>query len=154
VSALDALIKLVPPPDDPPPPPDWRQDLPADYRALVERYGPGTLAGLAILTPGHPNRYVDLDRQTGEQRATLKEGALEPEYEPDALIPWGIDESGNVVWWLTTGEPDQWPVVANEARGDEWQRFDGGAVAFLVALLDGGVQSDFLVVEGDDFEPL
>ena len=45
-------------------------------------------------------------------------------------------------------------MIANEARGDEWQRFDGGAVAFLVALLNGSEESDFLVVEGDDFEPL
>jgi hypothetical protein len=153
MSALDELTRLVPPPDDPPPPPDWSQELPPDYKALVERYGPGNIAGLGILTPGHPNRFVDLDRQTGEQRATLKEGAIAPQYEPDALIPWGLDESGNTVWWLTTGEPEQWPVVANEARGEEWQRFDGGAVAFLVALLNGSESSDFLVVEGDDFEP-
>ena len=156
MSALDELTKLVPPPDDPPAPPEWSQDLPADYKALVERYGPGNIAGLGILTPGHSNRYVDLDRQTGEQRGTLKElreRGIEPEYEPDALIPWGLDESGNTVWWLTTGAPDQWPVVANEARGDEWQRFDGGAVAFLAALLSGRETSAFLVVEGDDFEP-
>ena len=108
MSALDELTKLVPPPDEPPSPPDWGQDLPADYRALVERYGPGNIAGLGILTPGHPNRYVDLDRQTGEQRGILKElreRGIEPEYEPDALIPWGLDESGNTVWWLTTGAP-------------------------------------------------
>jgi hypothetical protein len=157
MSDLDALARLVPPPDDPPPPPDWGQELPSDYRALVERYGPGTLAGLVILTPGHANRYADLDRQTGELRGilkTLRERGIEPRYEPDALLPWGVDESGNVVWWLTTGDPDRWPVVANEARGDEWQRFDGGAVAFLLALLSGRERSAFLVVEGDDFEPL
>lgn len=153
MSALDELISLVPPPDDPPPPPRFDQPLPSGYRALVERYGPGSIAGLAILTPGHPNRYVDLDRQTAEQRATLRESAVAPPYEPDALIPWGIDESGNVVWWLTTGEPDEWPVVANEARGEEWERFDGGAVAFIVALLTGRHSSAFLVVEGSDFEP-
>ena len=157
---IDELTRLVPPPEDPPPPPDWglpTQELPSDYRALVERYGPGTLAGLTIFTPGHENRYVDLDRQTGELRGILKdlrERGIEPDYEPDALIPWGIDESGNVVWWLTTGDPDRWPVIANEARGDEWQRFDGGAVAFLVALLNGSEESVFLVVEGDGFEPL
>ena len=83
----------------------------------------------------------------------MRERGIEPEYEPDALIPWGLDESGNTVWWLTTGEPDQWPVVANEARGDEWQRFDGGAVAFLVGAAQRERASDFLVVEGDDFEP-
>ena len=157
MSDLDELTKLVAPPDDPPPPPHYDQELPADYRALVERYGPGTLAGLTIFTPGHENRYVDLDRQTGELRGILKdlrERGIEPEYEPDALIPWGIDESGNAVWWLTTGEPDAWPVIANEARGDEWQRFDGGAVSFLAALLNGSEESDFLVVEGADFEPI
>ena len=156
MSDLDELARLVPPPDAPSPAPAWSDDLPPDYRALVERYGPGTIAGLAILTPGHPNRYLDLDRQTGELRGILKDlrqRGIEPVYEPDALIPWGLDESGNTVWWLTTGAPEHWPVVASEARGDEWQRFDGGAVAFLVALLSGREESVFLVVEGDDFEP-
>jgi hypothetical protein len=150
VSHLDELTRLVPPPDDPPPPPAWDQELPPDYRALVERYGPGSIAGLAILTPGHSNRYLDMDRQTEELRGILQPGP----YEPDALIPWGVDESGNVVWWLASGAPERWPVVANEARGEEWQRFDGGAVAFLVALLSGREESVFLVVEGDDFQPL
>ena len=75
------------------------QELPADYRALVERYGPGTIAGLGDPHARPPNRYVDLDRQTGELRGILKdlrERGIEPDYEPDALIPWGIDESGNV----------------------------------------------------------
>jgi hypothetical protein len=156
MSDLDALARLVRPPDDPPPPPDWGQDLPSDYRALVERYGPGTLAGLGLLVPGHPNRYVDMVRQEGELRDILKslrDQGIEPRYEPEARLPWGVDESGNVVWWLMSGEPDRWPVVANEARGDEWLRFDGGAVAFLVALLSGELANDFLSVEGDDFTP-
>ena len=156
MSDLDELVRLVPPPGDPAPAPEWDIDLPPDYRALVERYGPGAIAGLGILTPGHPNRYLDLIRQTDELRGILKDlrqRGIEPAYEPDALIPWGLDESGNTVWWLTTGVPERWPVVANEARGDEWQRFDGGAVAFLVALLSGREESVFLVVEGDDFEP-
>ena len=69
-------------------------------------------------------------------------------YAPADLLPWGIDESGNVVWWLTQGD---WPVVANEARGEGWLRHEGGAVSFLVAILSGALESDFLVIEGDDF---
>ena len=43
--------------------------------------------------------------------------------------------------------------MANEARGEDWLRHEGGAVDFLVAILGGALQSDFLVIEGDDFEP-
>ena len=40
---------------------------------------------------------------------------IEPPYEPDALIPWGIDESGNVVWWLTTGATGRWSPTRRAA---------------------------------------
>lgn len=144
---LDRLTQLVPPPADPSPAGDWPRDVPADYRALVERYGLGNLAGLRLLTP------ADLPEQATRQRAaleTLIAQGIEMPYAPSDLLPWGIDEAGNVVWWLTEGD---WPVVANEARGEGWHRHAGGAVSFLVALLSGAEQSDFLVIEGDDFEP-
>jgi hypothetical protein len=160
MSDLDELTSRVPPPAQPPPAVDWDAaraalgaELPADYRALVERYGAGSIAGLRLLVPGHPNRYVDLLRQVEPQRAALRyliDQGIEQPYAPEALLPWGIDESGNVVWWLTEGG---WPVVANEARGEEWQRHEGGAVEFLAAILGGRETSDFLVIEGDDFEP-
>jgi hypothetical protein len=160
MSDLDDLTSRVPPPDDPPPAVDWEAAhaalgvvLPADYRALVERYGAGSIAGLRLLVPGHPNRYVDLLRQVEPQRWALQQlidQGIEQPYAPAALLPWGIDEGGNAVWWLTEGS---WPVVANEARGEDWYRYDGGAVAFLAAILAGRETSDFLVIEGDDFEP-
>jgi hypothetical protein len=159
MSDLDELTSLVPPPDEPPPPVDWAAahtalgvELPGDYRALVDRYGGGSLAGLTLLVPGHPNRHVDLLRQVEPQRWALQyliDQGIERPYQPGDLLPWGIDESGNVVWWHMTA---QWPVVANEARGDGWQRYDGGAVAFVVAILTGREPTDFLVIEGDDFE--
>jgi hypothetical protein len=159
MSDLDELTSLVPPPDEPPPAVDWDAaraalgvELPADYRALAERYGGGSIAGLNLLVPGHPNRHVDLLRQVEPQRWALQyliDQGIEQPYAPDALLPWGIDEGGNAVWWLTEGS---WPVVANEARGEEWYRHEGGAVAFLAAILAGRETSDFLVIEGDDFE--
>ena len=131
MSDLDELTSRVPPPDESPPPVDWDAaraalgaELPADYRALVERYGAGAIAGLRLLVPGHPNRHVDLLRQVEPQRWALRrliEQGIEQPYDPDALLPWGIDE--------------------------------GGAVAFLTAILAGRETSDFLVIEGDDFEP-
>lgn len=159
MSDLDELTARVPPPDDPPPAVDWDAahtalgvELPADYRALAERYGGGSIAGLGLLVPGHPNRHVDLLRQVEPQRWALRQlidQGIEQPYPPDELLPWGIDEAGNVAWWLTDGG---WPVVANEARGEDWQRYEGGAVAFLAAILAGREPTDFLVIEGDDFE--
>jgi hypothetical protein len=141
VSELDQLTLLVPPPADPAPV-VTDGDLPADYRALLERYGLGNLGGLRLIAP------ADIPYEAVRQRAALLD--IETPYAPGDLLPWGIDESGNVVWWLTEGD---WPVVANEARGEEWHRHDGGAVSFLVAFLSGRETSDFLVIEGDDFEP-
>ncbi len=146
MSDLDELVALVPPPEEPAHAP-VDPSLPEDYRALMERYGPGTLAGLRLLAP------ADIPREAERQRWALQElidQGIEQPYAPADLLPWGIDESGNVVWWLMEGD---WPVVANEARGEEWHRHDGGAVSFLAAMLSGRETSDFLVIEGDDFEP-
>ncbi len=159
MSDLDELTSLVPPPHDPPPAVDWGAaravlgvELPTDYRAMVGRYGGGSLAGLSLLVPGHPNRYVDLLRQVDPQRWALQhliDQGIEQPYPPGELLPWGIDEAGNCVWWLMDGS---WPVVANEARGEDWQRYEGGAVAFVAAILSGRETPDFLVIEGDEFE--
>jgi hypothetical protein len=139
---LDELERLVPPPAEPPPPVDWTIEVPDDYKALVARYGAASLGGLQLLVPGHENRYLDMARQIEPQRSAVAH--FESPYPPDRLLPWGIDESGNVVWFLMEGD---WPVVANEARGEDWLRYDGGATEFLVAILSGALQSDFLSIE-------
>jgi hypothetical protein len=153
VSELDELTRLVPPPAHPPPLTDWQIELPEDYRALIARYGAGTLAGAVLLVPGHHDPNGDLIKQIERQHwvlNTLIEQGIEQPYAPESLLPWGWDESGNVLWWLTEGS---WPVVANEARGEGWHRYEGTATGFLVALLSGEFDSDFLVIEGDDFVP-
>jgi hypothetical protein len=150
VSALDDLIALAPPPSQPPPV-DWdaAPALPADYRALVERYGSGSFAGMGVLVPGHPNRYLDLEWQVDRQRDAMR--TTETPYPPDELLPWGIDESGNVAWWLMR---DDWPVVATEARGHGWLRHDGTVTEFLAGVLGGRIDPDFLAMRGDvPFEP-
>ena len=66
MSDLDDLRAFVPPPADPPPGADWEAlgtELPPDFVELAERYGAGTFdSGIAILVPGHPNRFLDLAR--------------------------------------------------------------------------------------------
>jgi hypothetical protein len=140
--SLDELERLVPPPAEAPPPVDWTIEVPEDYRTLVARYGAANLGGLQLLVPGHENRFLDMARQIEPQRGAVAH--FESPYPAGRLLPWGIDESGNVVWWLMEGD---WPVVANEARGEDWLRYDGGATDFLVAILSGELKSDFLSIE-------
>jgi len=129
-------------------------ELPADYKALAEHYGAGTVCDLVIYVPGHPSPSVDLLRLVEVNRDTLryliKEGIEQP-YAPEQLLPWGNDGSGNQLWWLME---NGWPVVANEARGDDWERYDG-AVTMLVDLVTGRLESEFLTIEniGDGFRP-
>lgn len=146
MSDLDELLALAPPPEDPPPPVDWAAapSLPEDYRALVDRYGAGSFAGLGLLVPGHPNRFLDLLRQIEPQRDALR--TIETPYPRDELLPWAIDENGNVAWWWVT---DDWPVVANEARGPEWLRHDGTATGFIAGVLAGRIDPRFLTMRGD-----
>jgi hypothetical protein len=145
VSDLDELQRLAPPPADVPPI-DWAAapELPDDYRALAERYGAGSFAGMGLLVPGHPNRFLDLLRQVEPQRDALR--STDTPYPPDELLPWGIDENGNVAWWLMR---DDWPVVANEARGREWLRHDGGVASFLAGVLAGRIDPGFLAMRGE-----
>jgi SUKH superfamily protein len=155
---LEALFEFAAP-RDPPLTIEWDAaraalgvDLPDDYKALAEHYGSGTLAGLNIFIPGHPNRHADLLRQVEVKRDALRyliERDIEQPYDPGTLLPWGSDDAGNTVWWRMEGD---WPVVANEGRGEDWDRYDG-AVAMVTGLLSGRLKSAFLTIEGVGFEP-
>ena len=156
MSALDDLIAIAPPPAEPAPPIDWDAldvSVPSDYVELAEVYGAGTFDdGITVHVPGHPNRNLDLVRYTEEARSalkTLRDEGEEMPYDPDDLLPWAADDAGNFIWWHMSDRatPERWPVVVNEARGDEWVRFAGGAVAFLVALLSGDFPNDFIVAD-------
>ena len=129
-------------------------EFPADYKALAEHYGAGDICGLATYVPGHPSPYADLLRLVEVKRDVLRyliERGIEQPYAPEQLLPWGNDDSGNQLWWLMEGD---WPVVANEARGEGWERYDG-AVVMLIGLVTGRWESEFLTIEdiGEGFLP-
>ena len=81
----------------------------------------------------------DVNRESGDRH----------QHRPDAeLTQWCQRHREN-----ETGlrEPDG-RVEQRVHLGEPPQRFDGGAVAFLAAILSGREGTDFLVIEGDDFE--
>jgi hypothetical protein len=55
-------------------------------------------------------------------------------------MPVAGTDNGDTVYWLRQPSlvPDEWTVVVVEGRGDDWDQFDGGIVAFLVAVFVDG----------------
>jgi hypothetical protein len=158
MSALDDLIALVPPPAQVPPV-DWGGVVlpggaapPADYRALVEAYGPGKFDGfLRVLLPGAANRYDDLLQQTGAQidaLRTLRERGEDVPYDIDTpegqLVAWGMTDNGDVAYWRRSpgAAPDTWTVAVNESRSPDWFEYDGPVTAFLRDVLSRRVHVD------------
>ena len=164
-SALESLIDMVPPPPDTRPDIDWgpteralRTALPADYKQLVDEYGPGSFDGfLWILQPSDTNENLDLLTQRTVRLDALR--TLQADGEPvpysvekdmEDLIPWATSDNGDVCYWVTykRDAPDTWTVAVNESRGPLWAEFNGSATAFLVALLSGSLRVDLFP---DDF---
>jgi hypothetical protein len=118
--------------------------LPADYKAFIENYGSGRISGFVwIFNPFSSRPGVNLANQVSVQLNALKTlahdfgeqcpYALFPEH--GGLLPLGLTDNGDVIHWLTEGEPASWKIVVNEARGPRYEKFDGDLTSFLRKIL-------------------
>ncbi|MEW1864416.1 hypothetical protein OG896_40245 [Streptomyces sp. NBC_00669] len=127
-------------------------DLPADYRAFVDAYGPGTVGsrltpliplppcgtgtGIAALGP-----VLDAAAEIGALLRGLREKYPDAfpypfHPEPGGLLAWGGGVGGEQCFWLTQpADPDTWPVVVWDKA--DWHRYDMGMVALLNRALSG-----------------
>ena len=167
--SIESLRGLVSPPDQPVEVPDdatWMLverelgvALPRDFKDCLRIYGTGSFGGfLWVFNPASANPHLHLKTQI--QRSldglrTLK--AEDPEElpyalfpEPEGLLPWGITDNGDGLYWHTAGEPEQWTVVVNAGRDPECEEFPLGATGFLAAILRQSIKSDVLP---SDFPP-
>ncbi|MFJ5229783.1 hypothetical protein ACIQBJ_07735 [Kitasatospora sp. NPDC088391] len=178
---LDRLgTVLGPPPEGGVAPVPWELgpgvmgfQLPLDYRAFVDRYGSVSISGeLHVRTPSGA-RGVEADAPLGFEGflygttnpygycAWLAEAHRDGDHEecPYPLFPaehgllrWGNNYNSDYFFWLMRGpDPDRWPVAARFHARQEWDLFEGGFLAFLLAtvserypyhgaVLPGGVQ--------------
>jgi hypothetical protein len=120
--------------------------LPEDYVALIERVGPGTLAGtLRLLAPGAGAGF-DIDTEHARHAERLRDRrAAGRRVVPAPLAPapagmrlWGVFTSGETCWWLPADRtPSDWPLVLVDAEGVGWQRLERTTTQFLTRWLDG-----------------
>jgi hypothetical protein len=119
--------------------------LPTDYKSFATEYGTGLFANfIRVFNPFDEDPYASLLENAKticdmyrEIKKAEGEKFLPFAMYPDegGLLPWGNDENGNFIFWLTKGNPSKWPTVVAEGRGPLWQQFDFPMTVFLAKIL-------------------
>lgn len=124
--------------------------LPGDYKAYIEAFGTGCLDDFIwVFNPFSRNPNLNLLTRSEAALRALKElqsqHADEVSYPlfPAAggLLPWGATDNGDVLYWLTMGQPDEWSVVVNAARDPRTEQHPAGMSVFLAKILKGAIVS-------------
>jgi hypothetical protein len=126
---IDELYRRLGPPR-PPRPIDWPfaeqrlgTALPAEVKALVDRYGPGHLGGvIELLSPEEPRSARNLVVQ-------VRRNSFET--SPIGLLVLANDADGRPLRWQRIGEPDAWPILI------DFEPVVGTLAELLLAALDG-----------------
>jgi hypothetical protein len=127
--------------------------LPDDYKALLDTVPMGEYAGtVSMNAPTVTGQEGDLLALFREVMLDLTDGDTYP-YEAypklPGLIPWAefsYPMGGALFWLADHGDPNEWPVVAWGADGN-WEEYDVGAVAFLIALTRGKLPSKLIATK-------
>ncbi|THV30163.1 hypothetical protein [Glycomyces paridis] len=129
--------------------------VPADYRALVERFGPGAFDYyLHVLAPG-----AELDAHDSAKRALWWDEYLAEYWEqspkdlPERLrgkaftiLNWGVTEDGAHLFWIAEEgvAPERWPVAIHTTEGQRWEFYEESTTAVLAALAHGESPTDLI----------
>jgi hypothetical protein len=117
--------------------------LPEDYKSYINYYGTGRISNfLWIFNPFSKNENLNLIHQVAFQHkiySDLKNYHEEIPYKlyPDTngIIPFGMTDNGDILFWIPSEISENWPVIINEARSPEWQKFDVTITTLLFDLL-------------------
>lgn len=160
--ALEDLTQAIVPPESPPTrgAMTWSQieaqtrtALPRDYKAYIETFGLGYLDHfICVFSPFTDNKYLNLSSQVEIRLAALRELRAQHHHEvpyalfpnQGGLLPFGATDNGDVFFWLTEGQPDEWKVVLNAARDPRCEEYPGGMTRVLAQLLSKAVRSQIL----------
>ncbi|MFF0217588.1 SMI1/KNR4 family protein [Streptomyces vinaceus] len=123
--------------------------LPADYKAFLDLYGPGSFDGFLHMDRPVDGTAAELERlwPTSGRKSHLDDPDRYPfpfHPRPGGLIEWGGEEDGAVYYFLPE-EPDpaDWRVVVETDEG-EWHEAPGPVTEFLLNLAEGPHRPSFL----------
>lgn len=118
--------------------------LPQDYKDYVDAYGTGYIAEFIwIFNPFSEKASLNLKEQMHPRLSALQEIKRQlPNDVPyriwpelGGLLPVGATGNGDCIYWLTAGNPTQWPILVNESRGPDWATFEMPLTEFLTGIL-------------------
>lgn len=115
--------------------------LPDDYKTFIDHYGTGAIDSfLYILNPFSSNprlNLLDEGRIKLDAIRQLRHEVIPYLIHPDAggLLPWGVTDNGDVLYWLCAGSPSHWSIVVNESRGPRWREYKLSTTGFLAGLV-------------------
>jgi hypothetical protein len=160
---LEQLRLLLPPPAEllePAPPDGWAgveaalgTGLPDDFKAFTELYGSGKVDDFLYLfnpfAEGQDgNLLFEKDRvlaDYAQTRAKFPERLpLPPFPEEGGVLPLGRTDNGDELYWVTGGDPGDWPVALLESRAARQEVHRMPVTGFLAALAAGELATAIL----------
>lgn len=129
-----------------------RTRLPQDYKQLVDCYGIGWFANwICVFSPFSDEfnlitmQQSILDRHRQGQRTSPEYAPPYPAFpEPGGLLPWGQDDNAGVFCWLTSGNPDDWPVVYLDNKySEQYHLLQTSVTGLLAGCFNGSITGDW-----------
>jgi hypothetical protein len=155
---FEKLTKILPLPEIPvekPDAEDWvRLDtefckLPPDFKEFISSFGTGQVDNfLWILNPFSQNKFLnplsqlELIRESfhiAEKDFGEKTPALFP--NPEGLLPFGITDNGDTIFFKTIGPSSEWSIVVTSPRDPEKDEFLCGFTEWLTGILTRKLKS-------------
>lgn len=157
--SLEKLVQLAPPPLQPVDAgasDQWTEveavfgvTLPNDYKRLINTYGAGTFCDQVCIISPFPVLRNLKDFQAILRSYTHTQKRL-PQYcpftifpNPGGLLPIGTDLSGGTLYWLTQGQPDEWPLVLYDDDNRQHETYKMTLTTFLASWLAGTISPWF-----------
>ena len=128
--------------------------MPSDFKEYINLFGTGYIGRfLWVFNPFSNEESLNFIEQMEIRLDALEEikekyGDDECPYplypEPSGLLPWGATDNGDVLYWSTVGQPDEWTVVINESRGPKFEQYEESMTGFLAKLISGDIASKII----------
>jgi hypothetical protein len=149
------LKRILPPPlvaSEQPSEMEWAEceselvRLPGDFKSFLETYGTGCIDGFIwIFNPASKNPNLNLLIQAKKQLSALEdlfrrkvETKAYPLYpETAGLLPFGVTDNGDLLFWRTMGPPDIWSVIVGHSRSPQYEEFETNMTGFISSVLNG-----------------
>jgi SMI1-KNR4 cell-wall len=111
--------------------------LPSDYKQFWRCYGAGEFVdpprlGIQVWDPFSDYYFDKISADCDSLRRWGEAVPYSVYPEVPGLLPWGSDDNGYTLYWLTEGHPDMWPVLFRPPREHTYfERIDLSMTSYL-----------------------